>query len=117
MVYFYKQYTGPAFLPSPPVPTPFTVCLTRQLHFTGAERQALSCRVRTDGPVTLLSYKQASIKKIYTHVSVWIHKPFIFKGGDVHVGPARFFMREETDVRRSEKKKHVYGFWIPMCLF
>lgn len=52
---------------------PFTVRLTRQFHFRGTERQALSCRGCTDGPVTCLSYKQSSTKRLPTHSCVAIH--------------------------------------------
>lgn len=54
--FIFTNITKAAFLLSPR-PHSFTPCLTRQLHSRGAERPALSCRVRTDGPVTLLSYK------------------------------------------------------------
>lgn len=105
-----------AFLLSP-CPHPFTVCLTRQLHFRGAERQALSRRVCTDGTVTLLSYCLASIKKmIYTHVSVWIHKPLIFKEGDMHEDPhTASCLRGQ--ICREEKKKCMYMYFGFQCVY
>lgn len=61
--------------PPPPLfscPHPFTVRLTRQLHFRRAgETSTITQSAHRWSGGACLSYKQASIKKIYTHVSVY----------------------------------------------
>lgn len=70
--FIFKNNThSAAFLLSSPL-HPFTVCLTRQLHFRGTEGTELSCRGCPDGPATRLSCKQSSIIKWPTRVSAQV---------------------------------------------